>query len=93
MITRVLIQATDQNLELEVLRAQKDTNSENLQSERENLINELESVNNSFQTLSDANVGLKNLINAKKMLVETTEAEISQKSQAIDGLSQKVSTP
>ena len=48
-------QATDQTLELELLRAQKDSSSENLQSERETLISELESVQTSLHTLQTQN--------------------------------------
>ena len=77
-------QATDQTLELEVMRAQKDSSSANLQSERETLINELESVQTSLNTLSTQNESLKQLIAAKKALVDSQGNEIQQKSENID---------
>lgn len=80
----ICYQATDQTLELEVMRAQKDSSSANLQSERETLINELESVQTSLNTLSTQNESLKQLIAAKKALVDSQGNEIQQKSENID---------
>jgi uncharacterized protein YlxW (UPF0749 family) len=58
------------------MRAQKDSSSANLQSERETLINELDSVQTSLNTLSTQNESFKQLIAAKKALVDSQGSEI-----------------
>jgi uncharacterized protein YlxW (UPF0749 family) len=58
------------------MRAQKDSSSANLQSERETLINELDSVQTSLDTLSTQNESFKQLIAAKKALVDSQGSEI-----------------
>jgi uncharacterized protein YlxW (UPF0749 family) len=58
------------------MRAQKDSSSANLQSERETLINELDSVQTSLNTLATQNESFKQLIAAKKALVDSQGSEI-----------------
>jgi hypothetical protein len=48
------------------------------------MINELESVQTSLHTLSTQNESFKQLIKAKKDLVDTQANEIGQKSEQID---------
>jgi FtsZ-binding cell division protein ZapB len=60
----------DQNLELEVLRAQKEVTSVNLLAERESLQTELQSVKTSLNALESSNDQLKNIIKNKKARVD-----------------------
>lgn len=81
----------DQNLELEVLKAEKETTSENLQAEHAQYLKELESVRSSLTALSTSNVRLSDIIKSKAGVVDTQASEIHKKSQSIDTLSKKVS--
>ena len=76
-----------------MLRAEKDTTSENLQAERDQHLKELESVNGSLNALSSSNGRLDVIIQNKRAVCERQEQEIQTKSQAIDKLASKVSTP
>ena len=57
-------------MELEVLRAEKETSSENLQAERDQFLKELDSVRNSLAALSSANAHLDKIIKTKNSLVD-----------------------
>ena len=83
-------QSVDQNLELEVLKAEKEMTSENLQSEREQFLKELESVRSSLASLSKANSLLDSIIKNKTKFVDQQSQEIQTKSQNIETLSKKV---
>lgn len=80
----------DQNLDLAVLRAEQDTITENLQSEREQSLREFESVRSSLTSLSKTNAQLYSGNHSKKGVVSEQGNEILFKTEATETLSKKL---
>ena len=59
-----------------MLRAEKDTTSENLQAERDQHLKEMESVNGSLNALSSSNGHLDAVIQTKRAVCDRQEQEI-----------------